>query len=69
MNRTTFLLMIAGFGAFGLGAWLAATVWSESVVSPKDGYDEIDWDATARLICGADLETDNTVLLRTTVTG
>ena len=24
MNRTTFLLMIAGFGAFGLGAWLAA---------------------------------------------
>ena len=60
-----------GWTAVGFddGAWLAATVWSESVVSPTDGYDEIDWDATARLICGADLEIDNTVLLRATVTG
>ncbi|MEO1058722.1 MAG: PEBP family protein [Actinomycetota bacterium] len=54
---------------FDDGAWSAATVWSESAVSPKDGYDEIDWDAAAQLIWGADLEIDNTVLLRTTVSG
>ncbi|MEM9516180.1 MAG: PEBP family protein [Actinomycetota bacterium] len=53
---------------FDDSAWSAATVWSESAVSPKDGYDEIDWDAAAQLIWGADLEIDNTVLLRTTVT-
>ncbi|MEM8618643.1 MAG: PEBP family protein [Actinomycetota bacterium] len=54
---------------FDDSAWAAATVWPESAVSPKDGYNEIDWDDAAQLIWGADLEIDNTVLLRTTVVG
>jgi hypothetical protein len=37
------------------------------VVGPKDGYDEIEWDAAAQLVWGPDLELDNTVLLRTTL--
>lgn len=53
--------------SFDDSAWSAATVWSESAVSPKDGYDEISWDPAAQLIWGSDLEVDNTVLLRTVV--
>lgn len=53
---------------FDDSAWAAATVWSEADVSPKDGYDQIAWDASAQLVWGTDLEIDNTVLLRTTVT-
>jgi hypothetical protein len=45
-------------------SWSTATVWTESNVSPKDGYDQISWDPTAELIWGSDLEIDNTVLLR-----
>ena len=47
--------------------WANATVWSASDVDPKDGYDEITWDPSAQLIWGTDLEVDNTVLLRTTI--
>jgi hypothetical protein len=47
--------------------WEAATVWTEADVQPKDGYDEIAWDADAALVWGSDLEIDNTVLLRLTV--
>jgi hypothetical protein len=47
--------------------WTTATEWSTADVSPKDGYDEISWDESAQLIWGTDLEVDNTVLLRTTV--
>jgi hypothetical protein len=47
--------------------WTTATEWSAADVSPKDGYDEISWDESAQLIWGTDLEVDNTVLLRTTV--
>ena len=50
-------------------AWVSATEWSESAVSPKDGYDEISWDGSAQLIWGTDLEVDNTVLLRLVVSG
>ena len=39
---------------------------TEGDVGPKDGYDAIDWDGSATLIWGTDLEIDNTVLLRTT---
>ena len=52
---------------FDDSAWANATEWSAADVSPKDGYDEIMWDPSARLIWGSDLEVDNTVLLRTTV--
>lgn len=37
-------------------------------VGPKDGYDEIEWDASAELVWGTDLEVDYTLLLRFTVT-
>lgn len=56
----------AGFDDSG---WSTATVWSEADVSPKDGYDQISWDGTAALVWGTDLEIDNTVLLRTTISG
>ncbi len=52
---------------FDDSGWSAATEWSEADVDPKDGYDEIVWDSRAQLIWGTDLEVDNTVLLRTTV--
>ncbi|MBT5295177.1 MAG: PEBP family protein [Octadecabacter sp.] len=47
--------------------WPAADVYSEREVSPKDGYDEITWDASADLIWGPDLEQSNTILCRLTV--
>lgn len=49
--------------------WSAATEWSASDVSPKDGYDEIDWADDAALVWGPDLEVDNTILMRLTVQG
>ncbi len=48
---------------FDTSGWDAATLWSEGAVGPKDGYDKISWDASANLIWGGDLETDNTILL------
>ena len=45
-------------------AWPQATEHSERALSPKDGYDRITWDSNAQLICGRDLETDNTLLCR-----
>ena len=47
--------------------WTATTVHSVNDVGPKDGYDQIRWDANAQLIWGPDLETNNTVLCRVTV--
>lgn len=47
--------------------WPAAVVHSAAEVSPKDGYDRIDWDSSAELIWSADLEQDNTLLCRLTV--
>ena len=52
---------------FDDSSWTAATTHSAQAVGPKDGYDEIDWDASAELIWGPDLETDNTILCRVTV--
>ncbi len=54
--------------SFDDSLWSTATVYSESQVSPKDGYDQITWDSSAQLIWGPDLETDNTLLCRLTVT-
>ena len=53
---------------FDDGAWSSATEWAAADVGPKDGYDEISWDVMAELIWGSDLEVDNTILLRATVT-
>lgn len=44
--------------------WPAATIHSESDVSPKQGYDRISWDSTAQLIWSDDLVQDNTILCR-----
>ena len=52
---------------FDDSTWTNATEWTAADVGPKDGYDQIDWDPTAELIWGADLESDNTVLARLTV--
>jgi len=54
---------------FDDAAWTTATQWTAAEVDPKIGYDEIDWDGSAELIWGTDLQVDNTVLLRTVVTG
>ena len=53
---------------FDDSAWSKATVYTESQVSPKDGYDQISWDSSAQLIWGPDLETNNTLLCRLTIT-
>ncbi len=52
---------------FDDSGWAAATEWTAEEVSPKDGYDEIDWAGSAQLIWGPDLEVDNTVLVRFSV--
>jgi len=48
--------------------WDYATQHSEADVSPKDGFDEITWHENAQLIWGEDLETDNTLICRVTIT-
>ena len=52
---------------FDDSAWPDAVEHSERTVSPKDGYDRISWDRSARLIWGADLERDNILLCRVTI--
>lgn len=52
---------------FDDSGWTATTVHAAADVGPKLGYDEIMWDASAALIWGPDLETDNTLLCRLTV--
>lgn len=51
----------AGFDA---SSWSPASIYSESQVSPRDGYDRITWNASAELMWGPDLEQSNTVLCR-----
>ena len=53
--------------SFDDSGWSTATEWTEAEVSPRFGYDEVDWVGDAQLIWGTDLEVDNTVLFRTTV--
>ena len=52
---------------FDDSGWTDTTVHSASDVDPKIGYDEIDWDDSAELIWGPDLETNNTILCRVTI--
>lgn len=47
--------------------WPAADVYTEQQVSPKDGYDRVDWADKAELIWGPDLEQSNTILCRRVV--
>lgn len=53
-----------GTASFEASGWPAATLYSPRQVDPKDGYDQIAWDADAELIRGTDLELSNTVLCR-----
>ncbi|MCP3689156.1 MAG: PEBP family protein [Gammaproteobacteria bacterium] len=48
-------------------SWENAHEYSAATVRPKGGYDRIYWDNNAKLIWGSDLEKDNTVLCRITV--
>lgn len=54
--------------AFDSSSWDHASIYSEAEVSPKDGYEQISWDSSAQFIWGPDLETDNTILCKLTVT-
>ncbi len=49
--------------------WSPATEYTEAEVQAKDGYTQVSWDATAKLIWADDLNVDNTILWRYTVTG
>jgi hypothetical protein len=49
---------------FDASDWPSASEYSEREVSPKDGYDRIEWEEGASLIWGPDLEQSNTVLCR-----
>ncbi len=53
--------------AFDDADWPNAAEHSIAAVDPKHGYDAVDWDSNARLIWSADLERDNTLLCRFTV--
>lgn len=53
--------------SFDASEWPQASVFTAREVSPKDGYDDINWDPKAELIWGPDLEQSNTVLCRITV--
>lgn len=52
---------------FDAANWPKASVYTEREVSPKDGYDRIDWVPEAKLIWGPDLEQSNTILCRVVV--
>lgn len=47
--------------------WPSATEYSVRDVRPRDGYDHIAWDRSARLVWSDDLVLDNTLLCRLTV--
>lgn len=49
---------------FDDSSWSSATEYTSAQVRPKDGYDQVSWDASAKLIWTGDLETHNTVLCR-----
>lgn len=53
--------------SFDASEWPQASVFTAREVSPKDGYDEINWAPEAELIWGPDLEQSNTALCRITV--
>ena len=58
--------MTAGFND---STWSTAVVYGADAVGPKEGYNDITWDPTAKFIWSSDLEIDNTILFRMTVAG
>lgn len=49
---------------FDDSSWINATSYLADEVGVKDGYNEITWDATAEIIWGSNLNTNNTILWR-----
>jgi len=49
---------------FDDSAWPLAIEYSAAAVRPKQGYNQISWDSSAKLIWSDDLEKDNTLLCR-----
>lgn len=56
---------VAGFDT---REWQNATTYSAAEIGVKDGYHDIAWDPSARLIWTKDLKADNTLLCKLTVT-
>lgn len=54
---------------FDDSGWVRATTYTEEAVGAKGGYDDVAWNASARLIWTSSLTQDNTILWRHTVTG
>lgn len=52
---------------FDTSAWANATEYSAEAIGVKDGYHDITWNPAAKLIWGADLKADNTLLCKLTV--
>jgi hypothetical protein len=55
--------------AFDDSGWPGAVVHSAQAVRPHGGYNRISWHPAAKLIWTEDLEVDNTLLCRLTLTG
>jgi hypothetical protein len=53
---------------FDDAAWTSSTIWSATKVGPKDGYNNITWNPSAKFVWATDLHIDNTILLRLKVT-
>jgi hypothetical protein len=49
---------------FDDSTWVDASTYTAEEVGTKDGYDTINWDASAKLIWGSNLKTQNTILWR-----
>ncbi len=49
---------------FDDSAWPTAVEHSSGEVSPKEGYDQINWDQSAKLVWSEDLVQDNTLICR-----
>lgn len=56
--------MAAGFDT---SSWPSAVEYTASAVGVKEGYNEVTWDSTAKLIWSASLKQDNTLLCKTIV--
>jgi hypothetical protein len=54
--------------SFNDSSWTTANTYSKEAVGVKDGYNNISWSSNAQLIWTSDLEIDNTILWRYTVT-
>jgi phosphatidylethanolamine-binding protein (PEBP) family uncharacterized protein len=55
--------------SFNDSKWSSATEFTADEVGVKDGYLDITWSPDAKLIWSSDLKIDNTILMRTKVTG